>query len=235
MFDFIIVHESAHEWWGNSVTSNDIADMWIHESFAAYAEALYVECRFGYDQAMSYVNGKKAHVRNDRPIIGPRDVNTPGSGDMYDKGQLVLNTLRHVIGNDSLWWEILRSINQRFKYRCVDAEDIFRLVNEKTSADYDYFFDQYLKHPKPPKLDLAITQKGATIDLRYRWIADVDSFRMPIKIFGKGGNPILLHPTPTWQTLRLEDVNPEDLRVAEDQFYVDVKRTITYLDPHKPD
>ncbi|MEE9169529.1 MAG: M1 family metallopeptidase, partial [bacterium] len=106
-FDFIIVHESAHEWWGNSVTSKDIADMWIHESFGAYAEALYVECLFGYDEALEYVNGKKPGIGNARPIIGVYGVNNEGSKDMYDKGQLFLNTLRHVIDNDSLWFETI--------------------------------------------------------------------------------------------------------------------------------
>ncbi len=109
-FDFIIVHETAHEWWGNSVTSKDIADMWIHESFAAYAEAVYVEHLYGYDEAQRYINGKKSNVSNTRPIIGVYGVNNEGSSDMYDKGQLVLNTLRHVIEDDSLWWRIIHGI-----------------------------------------------------------------------------------------------------------------------------
>jgi len=230
-FDFIIAHESAHEWWGNAVTSNDIADMWIHESFAAYAEAVYVECMFGYDKAMSYVNGKKADVLNDHPIIGVYGVNKSGSGDMYNKGQLVLNTLRHAIDNDSLWWDILKSIVQKFKYTSVDAQDLFNLVNEKTGTEYDYFFDQYLKHPRPPQLEVTVAKKGPAVEVYYRWIADVKGFHMPVKVTAGGGSSIFIYPTTEWQSIRLDKLNPEEFRVAEDQFYVNVKRTIRYTDP----
>lgn len=235
LFDFIIVHETAHEWWGNSVTSNDIADMWIHESFGAYAEAVYVECLFGYDKAMSYVNGKKSRVLNDRPIIGTYGVHHRGSGDMYDKGQLVLNTLRHAIDNDSLWWDIVKTIQQRFRYRSIDAEDIFKLVNEKTKQDWRYFFDQYLKHTNLPKLEARITKKGPAVTLRYRWVADVEDFRMPIKVTEEDGKYILLRPTTSWQTLRLDKLDPQKFRVAEDQFYVDVVKHVTYVDPARAD
>ncbi|MBX2990016.1 MAG: M1 family metallopeptidase [Bacteroidetes bacterium] len=231
MFDFIIIHETAHEWWGNSVTSNDIADMWIHESFGAYAEALHVECLFGYDKAMQYVNGKKWNVQNDRPIIGTYGVHQRGSGDMYDKGQLVLNTLRHAINNDSLWWNIVKSIAQKFKYTSINAEDIFSLVNEKTKSDYSYFFEQYLKQTKPPRLEVGLTKKGAALELRHRWVADVEDFRMPVKVASGAGEYVFIYPTTSWQTARFDKLNPQEFRVAEDQFYLDVKLTIQYLDP----
>lgn len=235
MFDFIIVHESAHEWWGNSVTSNDIADMWIHESFGAYAEAVYVECLFGYDKAMSYVNGKKSNVLNDRPIMGTYSVHQRGSGDMYDKGQLVLNTLRHVIDNDSLWWDILKTIQQRFRYTSIDGKDIITVVNEKSRQDLTYFFDQYLKHTRPPTLDVALRKRGPMVELRYRWIADVDGFHMPIKVTAGAGQYLFLQPTTAWQTVRLDKLDPQEFRVAEDQFYVDLKKRVTYVDPANDD
>lgn len=230
MFDFIIVHETAHEWWGNSVTSNDIADMWIHESFGAYAEAVYVECLFGYAKAMSYVNGKKSRVLNDRPIMGTYGVHHRGSGDMYDKGQLVLNTLRHAMDNDSLWWDILRTIQRRFKYKSIDGDEIVRVVNEKTKQDWGYFFEQYLKRTNPPTLEVEVTKKGSTVTLRYRWRADVEGFRMPIRVTSEEGAYILITPTTTWQSMRLDKLDPEKFRVAEEQFYVNVKKTITYVD-----
>lgn len=231
MFDFIIVHETAHEWWGNSVTSNDIADMWIHESFGAYAEAVYVECLFGYDKAMSYVNGKKSNVLNDRPIMGTYGVHHRGSGDMYDKGQLVLNTLRHAINNDSLWWDILRTIQQRFKYKSIDGDDIFKLVNEKTRQDWGYFFEQYLKRTNPPTLEVEVTKRGPAVTLRYRWRAEVEDFRMPIKVTSEEGVYIFITPTTTWQTMRVDKLAPEKFRVAEDQFYVNTRVRIRYIDP----
>jgi aminopeptidase N len=231
MFDFIIIHETAHEWWGNSVTANDIADMWIHESFGAYAEAIYVECLFGYDNAVSYVNGKKWNVLNDRPIIGSYGVHNRGSGDMYDKGQLVLNTLRHVIDNDSLWWDIVKSIAQRFKYSSINAKDIFDLINEKTRTDLTYFFEQYLKRTNLPKLEVMVTKKGPAVEVRHRWVADVQDFRMPIKVSAGGGTNTFIYPTLSWQTIRLDKLDPQEFRVAEEQFYVNVKRTIMYFDP----
>lgn len=138
-FDFIIIHESAHEWWGNSVTSKDIADMWIHESFAAYAEALFVEYFWGRKASLDYINAKKQNVRNNKPIIGPYLVNKEGSGDMYDKGQLVLNTLRDVINNDKLWFSILKGFQQKYAYKTVDTDDIINYINNATGKDYNYF------------------------------------------------------------------------------------------------
>lgn len=232
-FDFIIIHETAHEWWGNSVTSNDVADMWIHESFGAYAEAVYVECLFGYDKAMSYVNGKKTAVLNDRPIIGPYGVRKSGSKDMYNKGQLVLNTLRHVINNDSLWWDILKSIATQFKRSSVDAEDILQLVNNKAGTDLSYFFEQYLKRTKPPRLETELKKKGPAVELRYRWVADMEEFRMPIRVWAGGGEWVFLHPTTVWQTTRLDRLDPAEFRIAEEQFYVESSRTVQYVDPAK--
>lgn len=233
MFDFIIIHETAHEWWGNSVTSNDIADMWIHESFGAYAEAVYVECMFGYDKAMQYVNGKKQGVLNDSPIIGPYGVHKRGSGDMYNKGQLVLNTLRHAIDNDSLWWDIVKSIARIFKYKSIDAVDIFSLVHEKTESDYDSFFEQYLKRTKPPLLELHVSRKGAVTELRNRWVADVDDFRMPVRLKVAKHRYATIESTTSWQTMRIDDCDPEELTPLEDQYYINWKKSVTYIDPRK--
>jgi aminopeptidase N len=230
-FDFIIVHESAHEWWGNSVTSKDLADMWIHESFGAYAEALYVECQYGHAMALRYINGKKQGVRNTEPIIGVYNVNHAGSGDMYDKGQLVLNTLRSVMNNDSLWFAILRGLAETFKYQTITADDVIRYVNDKAGTDYAYFFDQYLKYSKIPQLQVLMSQKGSDITARYKWNADVSDFRMPVKVTTSENTYEFIHPTTSWQTMKLGDLHLEDFKVAADLFYVDLKLNWVYLDP----
>jgi len=230
-FDFIIVHESAHEWWGNSVTSKDLADMWIHESFGAYAEALYVECQYGHAMALRYINGKKQGVRNTEPIIGVYNVNHAGSGDMYDKGQLVLNTLRSVMNNDSLWFAILRGLAETFKYQTITADDVIRYVNGKAGTDYAYFFDQYLKYSKIPQLQVLMSQKGSDITARYKWNADVSDFRMPVKVTTSENTYEFIHPTTSWQTMKLGDLHLEDFKVAADLFYVDLKLNWVYLDP----
>ena len=230
-FDFIIIHESAHEWWGNSITSKDIADMWIHESFGAYAEALYVEYNWGRKASLDYINAKKQNVRNEEPIIGPYNVNHEGAGDMYDKGQLVLNTLRDVIGNDKLWFSILQRIQTKYAYKTVDADDIINFINKKTGTDYNYFFEQYLRYPTIPQLTVAITKKGDSTALRYMWNADVKEFKMPIKVTTSKGHFALIHPTTKWQTMKLKNFDPKDFQVDEDEFYCKVKIYRYYLDP----
>ncbi len=230
-FDFIIIHESAHEWWGNSVSSKDIADMWIHESFGAYAEAVFVESQYGRPEALKYINGKKPNVLNDRPIIGIPNVQYRGSGDMYDKGQLVLNTLRSVIDNDSLWFRILRGIHEKFKYQTIDAEDVFRFINENAGTDYTYFFDQYFRQSRIPQLTVMASKKGDTVKAMYRWTTEAKDFRMPVKALTSPGRFEWIHPTKTWQTVELRGMKPEDFKIAEDLFYVDTKLRWVYLDP----
>ncbi len=234
-FDFIIIHETAHEWWGNSVTSNDIADMWIHESFGAYTEALYLEYFYGYDESLVYINGKKQGVRNDRPIIGPFNVNHPGSGDMYNKGQLVLNTLRNVINNDSLWFVIIKGLHEDFKYQCIDGTDIFSYINDKTNQDYGYFFEQYLMNSDLPELNVFITKKGKKTTARYKWTADVKEFRMPIKVTTAEETYNFIYPTTETQVLDLGEMDPTKFKIAEDLFYIDFKLGWTYLDPNFPE
>lgn len=230
-FDFIIIHETAHEWWGNSVTSEDIADMWIHESFGAYAEAVYVEELFGYEQALQYINGKKSNVQNDRPIIGVYGVHRRGSGDMYDKGQLVLNTLRHVIADDDLWWAIIKGLAEDFKHSIVTAEQIFAYINQKTGEDYGYFFEQYFKNTNIPELEITVTQHRDSVTAQYRWRAEAADFRMPVKVTTAKDKFVFIYPSNSWQTTRLEGVSPGEFRVAEDLFYIDVKlqRAYQYL------
>jgi len=234
-FDFIIVHESAHEWWGNSLTSSDIADMWMHESFGAYAEALYIECMWGRKESLEYINGKKANVQNDAPIIGVYNVHKRGAGDMYDKGQLVLNTLRSVIDNDPLWFEIIRGFATTNRRSIVKAEDFFDYVKAKTGTDYTYFFDQYLKRTAIPSLQVFVTQKGSDINARYRWRADVADFKMPVKVITALGKYEFIYPTTEWKTTKLSLSDPKEFKVAEDLFLIDVRSGITYLDPNTPE
>ena len=127
-FDFIIVHETGHEWWGNSITSFDIADMWIHEGFCTYSEALYVECLYGYQKMLSYVNNQKKNIKNDKPIIGPYNVNQMGSSDMYAKASVMLHTLRTLVDNDDLWFKIIRDINIDFKHNITTTKSELPLL-----------------------------------------------------------------------------------------------------------
>ena len=234
-FDFIIVHESSHEWWGNSVTAKDVADMWLHESFGAYAEALFVEDVFGREEALTYINAKKQNVRNDRPIVGVYNVQEEGSADMYDKGQLVLNTLRSVIDNDKLWFSILRGMQETYRYQTITYDTVVAYVNRRTGKDLSYFFEQYLKNTKPPQLEVITRKKGNTVTARYRWTADVPEFRMPVKVTTSGNRYEWIFPTKDWQTMEVNIDRPEQFRIADDLFYVNFKFHYVYADPRLPE
>ena len=179
-WDFIIVHESAHEWWGNSITSKDIADMWIHESFANYAETLYTEWLFGKEAGDDYCVGTRKRILNDKPIIGPYGVNKEGSGDMYYKGGNMINNIRNVINNDTLFRKILRGLNSKFYHQTVTTNQIENYIKIQSGIDFQKVFDQYLHTTQIPKLVYSIDNE--TMLLTAHWTNCVDGFNMPITI-----------------------------------------------------
>jgi peptidyl-prolyl cis-trans isomerase A (cyclophilin A) len=211
----------------------DIADMWIHESFGAYAESLFVEDQYGHDEAIKYINGKKGNVRNDSPIIGQYGRYQKSAGDMYDKGQLVLNTLRSVLDDDALWVSILRGLQEKVKHQNVDADEVFAYINQKSGRDLSYFFDQYFRHKNIPTLAVQTVKDGDSVTARVRWEADVDNFRMPVKVTVAPDKYEFITPTTEWQTVKLNGLAPEDFKVAEDLFYVNVRLRWSYLDPKR--
>jgi len=161
-FDFIIIHESAHEWFGNSVTAADVSDMWIHEAWATYLESLYVEYMWGHDDAVKYLNGYKPKVRNRQPIITQRGVNRSPQQDQYFKGALFINTLRSVVNDDNRWWTVLHDFYQHFKYKSIMTEDVVAFFNQKTGMNLAPIFDQYLRRASLPTLELTFDDaKGA--------------------------------------------------------------------------
>ena len=221
-FDYIIVHETGHEWWGNSITTNDIADMWIHEGFCTYSEVLYVECIYGYDIMLKYVNNQKRSVRNDKPIIGPYNVNKKGSNDMYQKGSLMLHTLRNLIDNDSLWFSIIKGISEEFKYKIVDGIEIINYINEKVDLDLYYFFKQYLNNADIPIFEYKIQKNGRGSTLLYRWNA-INDFNMNIKV-NIGQKDFWLSPDSEWKEYGLGNADIKSFNVRDDLFYVNVKK-----------
>ena len=221
-FDYIIVHETGHEWWGNSITTNDIADMWVHEGFCTYSEALYVECMYGYDQMLDYVNNQKKFIRNDIPVVGCYHVNHPGSTDMYHKGSLMLHTLRTLINDDTLWFDILLDISNRFKYQTIDANEIISYIIDKTGYDLRYFFSQYLTNSDIPEFQYRLVKEGRNTSLIYRWEA-IDGFNMPI-IVSSGFKDTWIYPNDEWQELSLGKIDPYDFSIREDLFLINIKK-----------
>ena len=216
-FDFIIIHESAHEWFGNSITASDVCDEWIHEGWGTYMEVVYVEHLFGYEDALKYVNGYKSKVRNQQPIITQCGVRATPPQDMYFKGALFLHTLRSVIDDDARWWKLLRDLYGRFKYRNIATEDIVRFFNDKTGTNFTPMFDQYLRHTAIPALELQFQDDGS---VAYRWNADERDFAMPVKV-GKKGAWQLIRPRTEWQTMK-SSLKQDEFEVATDLYYINV-------------
>lgn len=189
-FDFIIIHESGHEWFANNITYKDIADMWVHEGFTAYSENLYLDYHFNKAAAADYVIGTRTNITNDRPIIGKYDVNHAGSGDMYYKGANMLHTIRTIIDDDEKWRMILRGLNKEFYHQTVTTQQIENYMIEKSGIDLQPIFDQYLRNVRIPKLSVELDKKC----LKYYWKGSVKGFNMPIKV-KVDGKEVWLKPT----------------------------------------
>ncbi|MFA7445319.1 MAG: M1 family metallopeptidase [Flavobacteriaceae bacterium] len=214
LFDFIIIHETGHEWFGNSVTSKDIADMWIHEAFTTYSEAVYVECRWGYEKAMQYINGQSRMVENQKPIVGQFGVNfKPKSTDMYYKGALMLNTIRHIINDDEKWWKLILDYSNHFKHQIIEAKDVIDFFTQESGINLKPVFEQYLYHNNLPELQIETHKKGFT----YYWKTDVKNFEMPVEII-LDGKTIRLQVTN--QPQRYKTKSKGKISVNSDKFFI---------------
>lgn len=212
-FDFIIIHETAHEWFANNITYKDIADMWIHESFAAYSESLYVQFHFGKEAGYEYVRGTRRNISNDRPIIGHYDVNKSGSGDMYSKGANMLHTLAQVVDDDEKWRSILRGLNKEFYHQTVTTHQIENYISEMTGRNLKPFFNQYLRTTMIPILEVVERQNG----LMYRWTNIVQGFDMPLKVIVNQEEK-WIQPTSRWKLL--DGVYADSTIEIDPNFYV---------------
>jgi aminopeptidase N len=214
-WDFIIVHESAHEWFGNNITAKDNADMWVHESFANYAEGLYTECLLGKEAGARYIVGNRRGIRNDRPIIPAYGVNDQGSGDMYPKGGEMLHTIRQIVNDDAKWRGILQGLNKTFWHQTVMGSQIEHYISAQAGTNLGKVFDQYLRTTMIPTFEYRIA--GDT--LTYRWATVVPGFDMPLRVALDGRSYSLIHPSEQWQTARVTVASPADFKVDEN-FYV---------------
>ncbi|MBF4472064.1 M1 family metallopeptidase [Flavobacterium sp. HJJ] len=212
-FDFIIVHESGHEWFANNITYKDIADMWIHESFTNYSESLFLEYYYGKEAGLEYVRGTRKNIQNDIPIIGHYDVNSEGSGDMYYKGGNMLNILRQLVNDDAKWRNILRGLNSTFYHQTVTTKQIEDYLSQQSGLDLNPFFNQYLRDVRIPTLEYTVQDNT----LKYRWTNIVAGFEMPVKV-SLNGKEITLKPKADWSEFN-NDSKIEKVEVNKD-FYV---------------
>ena len=220
-WDFIIVHESGHEWFANSITSKDLADMWLHEGFTNYSETLFTDCQFGTDAGDDYVIGTRKNITNTATIIGPYGVNREGSGDMYYKGGNLLHTIRQVINDDEKFRAILRGLNKIFYHQTVTTQQVESYISKEAGIDFSKVFDQYLRTTQIPVFEYKI-ENG---QLWYRWSNCAGGFDLPVKVFE--GTEHWLKPTTEWQTQKMDgNFNEKDFRVDRN-FYAGTKKVST--------
>jgi len=220
-FDFIIVHESAHEWFGNSITARDRSDMWIHEGWANYCESLFVEDMWGKEDGLTYLNTGKDGVKNAVPVITEEGIYATPPTDQYKKGALFLNTVRSIVNDDAVWLKLLHDYYQHFKYQTIMTTDMAAFFNAETGLNLTPIFNQYLRHAAIPTLELRFDDAAHTV--AYRWQAEEPGFAMPIRV-GRSDDWQIVQPATTeWKVLPTQ-VKKEDFEVATDLYYVNVKR-----------
>lgn len=211
-WDFIIVHESGHEWFGNNITAQDIADMWIHESFTNYSETLFMDYWFGTDHGNTYCRGLRKNILNDRPIIGDYEVQNEGSGDMYYKGANMLHTIRQAVGNDTLFRTMLRGLNDNFYHKTVTTYAIEQYMSHVLHLPLQTVFDQYLRTTQIPVLEISYGKSKVKV----RWKASVNNFQLPVRFNLNNGQSIVITPSRKWQKYK---VNIPDYTFEPDANY----------------
>jgi len=218
-WDYIIIHESAHEWWGNNITAKDPADMWVHESFASYAEGIYTECQQSKDAGAAYIRGLRLNIANDAPVVGHFGVNNEGSGDMYYKGANLLHTIRQIVGDDDKWREILRGLNKTFWHQTVTGQQVRDYISAQAGKDLGKVFEQYQNTTKIPVLQYKI----AGSSLSYRWSNVVPGFDMPVRIATSASEWRVVTPREQWQTMKVSYGSRGGFR-ADENYYITVEK-----------
>ena len=218
-FDFIIIHESAHEWWGNSVSMENVQDMWIHESFATYAEALYVEKKYGYDDMLVYLNYQKNKIQNSEPIYIQEHTNS----DMYYKGSWMLHTLRTLIDDDAIWFNMLRKIQIKFKHKIVNTYQLLTYMEVVLKKDLDFFFNQYLYSDKLPVLEYYFERNNNANLLNFKWDSELDGFDMPVLVTIKSEEYDWIYPSQEWKSVQI-DLESTEFKIANELFLIQTKQ-----------
>jgi len=224
--DYIIMHETAHEWWGNSVSTKDHGQLWIQESFATYSEPLLLECMYSYDIALKYLLYIRRNIQNKEPVEGPLNVNYNGwkDSDMYYKGAWMLHSLRNSINNDKLWFKIIYGLATHFRLSSVSSDDIINYISKEVGKDLKPFFNEYLHYTNPPVFYYELTKgKKNNYTLKYKWKANASGFTMPMVIYTDGKKSVRLNPTSQLQSYSFTSENIQDFKVATELFYVTVE------------
>lgn len=224
-FDFIIVHESGHEWFGNNITTCDIADMWVHEGFTNYSETLFIDYMFGKEAGNAYLQGIRRNIRNDKPIIGPYNVNREGSGDMYYKGANLIHNIRQIVGDDEKFRQLLRDMNRYFYHQTTTSRAVESFMSQTIGYNLSKVFDQYLRTTQIPTLEYYMKEEQGEWMLYYRWANCIEGFDMPINLPGGNGKMGQVLATTVWKKIRTYFPAETDLSPLFDKnFYVNYQK-----------
>lgn len=215
-WDFIIVHESAHEWFGNNITAKDLGDLWIHEAFGSYAESLFIESLYGKKAGQEYIYANRSGIANEETIVAPYHVNQMGSGDMYSKGAMLLNTIRTIINDDEKWRGILRGLNKEYKHQTVTYDQIVNYISVQSGKKLEPIFDQYLHYKTLPVLELTVKEGK----LNCRWIAEAADFNMPLRIRISKGEYHFIYPSAKFTPVDLAGISAENIEIDISNYYI---------------
>ncbi len=222
-FDYIIIHESGHEWFGNSITADDPADLWIHESFTTYGESVYVECMQDYDAAIRYLNKQRWMIMNMHPIVGPKGIRFNGwdnDNDMYYKGAWMLQTIRMQMQDDDKWWKILYDFSTTYSHSIINTDTVIAFFCRESGENLKPVFRQYLYHKSLPELMYTVKKKGKNIEMEYRWECDENGFNMPLRL-KYNDEYVWIKPNTSWQKTILKGwKNPDQLDIDIDHFLI---------------
>ncbi|MCF8255732.1 MAG: M1 family metallopeptidase [Bacteroidia bacterium] len=224
-FDFIIIHESGHEWFANSITAADKSDMWIHESFTTYSESIYVEDYYGTQRATNYLVSQKGNIKNQLPIIGPKGVNyNRPDNDIYYKGAWMLHTMRNMLDNDTLWFQTLLDLNKTFYHQIVTTEQIEDFLSIRTRYNFKPFFDQYLRVAELPTVEYFMKEKNGLNELHYRLVSKKMKLKMPIRAILEKGKYDYLEIGPKWRIIDLPYIDEAEFKLDERNFLIQIKK-----------
>ena len=211
----LILHEAAHEWWGNSVSCTDLADIWIHEAFATYAVYLFKESYYGKKQALEYLNYLAKNLKGSSPLVGIYGVNHIhyDFGDAYTKGALLLYTVRNLINNDSAWFDILRDLQTDFKHKSINTSELIKYINKRSGQDFTNLFDQYLYQIEIPELEIRLKEAENKLSIDYRWQNAKVDFAMPVRVTIAEDKYDFIYPTTSWKSMELKNLSMKSFKV----------------------
>jgi aminopeptidase N len=217
----LILHETAHEWWGNSVSCTDLADIWIHEAFATYAVYLFLEANRGKTEAAAYLDYLGKNIKGEFPLVGTYGVNHIhyNFNDVYSKGALLLHTVRILINDDAVWFGILKGLQQDYKYKSITTPELIKYINRKAKKDFTYLFEQYLYSPEAPLLELQVKELKNNLQVTYRWQNSRKNFAMPVKVTESENVYKVIYPTNSWQTTEFANLDADTFNVESNKLF----------------